>query len=323
MYNMPMKSENSGGLCALNAGISFSVCVVLLVLLSLVVSAIISVSGSAGSEWAAYASYLVSPIAIVITLAVMYTRCGAGAKSLFPVRTHAGWYAVALALVFGLMFSLGSLNELLISALENVGYVRRQSSLPDMSGWNIVPVLIVVAVLPALCEELLFRAMILNNAASETGDMRAILLTGMCFSLYHGSVEQTIYQFICGCAFAWLAVRSRSVGPAVFAHFANNASIIILSACGAYDASGALAGGLWVRVVVYILSAVSLIVSIIALAWAGKRRKSAYGGQNTSVQSVGEQSAAKGYRQGVAKFFLGAAVGIAAMAVQWVAGLFV
>ena len=133
--------------------------------------------------------------------------------------------------------------------------------------------------------------------------MRAIFLSGFCFALYHGSVEQTIYQFVCGCLFAFLAVRSRSVAPTVVIHFLNNAVIIVLKACGLLDDSGSLIISQTAQIIVSVLSAVSLIGAVVWLILDKKPRKICTSG-------------------GVKQFFVFAAVGIGAMVLMWIAGLF-
>lgn len=301
MYNGYMNFKKPCRLCAISGGMAFSLCVFIYLILSLVVSPIIAAGD--GEEWTKYLGYLVSPIAICITLAVMYSYCGVPAKSLFPVRTKPKYILIGVALVFGLLFSLGGLNELFISALEKLGYVRNPSTLPDVTGWKVVPVLIVVAVLPAVGEELLFRAMILNNAEEEAGSIRAALLVGLCFSLYHGSVEQTIYQFICGCLFAFLAILSRSVTPVVIIHFLNNALIIVLTAVGVTDETGALVASQGALIAIYVLSAIALVAAIVLLIFDKPPLK-------------------RGKEGATSRFFLGAAAGLVIMAVLWIAGLF-
>lgn len=297
-----MRIQKIGRLTSICGGVAYTLCVCILLVLSVVTSAVIPLVGGTESQAAKYISYLVSPVAIAITVAVMYAYCGVPAKKLLPVRTKPRYIFIGLALIFGLMFSLGMLNEAFVSLIESWGYVRRPSTLPDFTGWNILPALLVIAVLPAICEELLFRAVILNNVAEDGGELPAVLLVGLCFSLYHGSVEQTIYQFICGCAFALLAIRSRSVTPTVIIHFLNNALIIIISACGGYDPSGALALPFGWQVAIGVLSAVPLVVALALLIF-----------EKTPLK--------KGKKGAVTSFFIGAGIGIVVMAVQWVAGL--
>ena len=285
-------------------GLSYSAVVFLNLMLTLLVSIIIRIFALGDTESVTYMSLLTSPIAIAVVLALALRVVKQPARSLLPVKTHPKYYLIALLVVFGALFSLSQLNEWVVELFELMGYQRRKSFVPDVSGWKVLPVLIVVAVIPAVMEEILFRGILLNNAESEVGTVRAILISGFCFSLYHGSVEQTLYQFIVGCLFGFLAVRSRSLGPVVLTHFINNALIIILLACGAYDeVTGAMLISLGGKIALYVLSAVSLVGGAV---WLVLDKKELTECQTGSVKT----------------FFLWAAVGIAVMAVIWVVALF-
>lgn len=285
-------------------GAAFSLNVIIFLVLSLVSSGIILASGANGTDAAKYIQYLVSPTAIIITFLVFAKYTKLPPKTLIPVKTHPKYFLIGLMLIFGLLFSLSSLNEYFVRLLELMGYERKSASLPSVQGWNILPVLLVVAVVPAVAEEILFRSLILFNAEEGCGSVRTVFLVGLCFSLYHGSVEQTIYQFICGCLFALLAIRSRSITATVVIHFINNALIIILSACGALDGvTGDLILPLAGKIVLYVLSGVCLIGAVVWLILDKSELKNAREG-------------------GVKKFFLTASLGLIATIILWVVSLF-
>lgn len=285
-------------------GLAFSAAVIFNLFISLLAGVIIVIFSLSGTEAESYISLLTSPIAIAIVLTLALKVAKQPAKKLLPVKTHPKYYLIGILIVFGALFSLSQVNEYIIRFFELLGYQRRASFVPDVSGWKVVPVLIVVAVIPAFMEEILFRGIILNNAEEELGTVRVVLISGFCFSLYHGSVEQTVYQFIIGCLFGLLAVRSRSLGPVILTHFINNALIIIMLACGAYDEAGELiisSGGL---IALYVVSALSLICGTVWLFLDRKLLRPCKQG-------------------GVKTFFIFAAIGIAALAILWIIGLFV
>lgn len=251
-----------------------------------------------------YLSLLTSPIAIAVVLTLALRVAKQPARNLLPIKTHPKYYLIAVLIAFGALFSLSQLNEWVVKLFELMGYQRRQSPVPDVAGWKVAPVLFVVAVIPAFMEEILFRGILLNNAESEVGTVRVILLSGFCFSLYHGSVEQTVYQFVVGCLLGFLAVRSRSLGPVVLLHFLNNAVIIVMLACGAYDeVTSELLLSNGGQIALYVLSAVSLIGGIL---WLALDKKELIGCQQGGVKT----------------FFLWAAIGIGVMAIIWVITLF-
>lgn len=286
-------------------GLSFTATVILNLLLSLIAGVIIAIFSLSGTEAESYIALLTSPIAIAIVLTLALTVAKQPAARLLPVKTHPKYYLIGVLIVFGALFSLSQVNEYIIELFELMGYQRRASFVPDVTGWKVVPVLIVVAVIPAFMEEILFRGILLNNAEGELGSVRVILVSGFCFSLYHGSVEQTVYQFIIGCLLGFLAVRSRSLGPVILTHFINNALIIILLACGAYDENtGAMLISKGGEIALYVVSAISLIGGVVWLFL-----------DKTPLE--------KGRKGGVKIFFIFAAIGIAAQAILWIAGLFV
>ena len=54
------------------------------------------------------------------------------------------------------------------------------------------------------------------------------LSVGLCFSLYHCSFSQLIYQFIYGVALTLLVISAKSVIPCIIAHLLNNLTVLVL-----------------------------------------------------------------------------------------------
>ncbi len=284
-------------------GASYTIIVLINLLLSLFVQSVLIGSGTYGTDGSKYVLYLVSPLAIGITLCLVTLVIKQPVKRLLPVKTRPKYFLIGVLMVFGLLFSLNTANEYFVKLFELMGYKSQPNFLPDISGWKVVPAIIVIAVIPAVMEEIMFRGILLNNLEEGVGSVRSIFLVGFCFALYHGSVEQTIYQFICGCLFAWLAIRSRSILPSVLIHFLNNAVIIVLYACGAIDpVSGELLVSQTAEIIITVLSAVSLVGSIVWLILDRQLKKPC------------------GFH-GVRDFFIFASIGIAAMAAVWISNL--
>ena len=300
-----MEEKNVRPLMPFYGGAAFSVNVIINLLISLIAGAIIAAFSLKGSEGSKYISALVSPAAIAVTSLVFFKVTRLPVKEVLPLKSKPKYFLIGLLLIFGLLFSLNSLNDLLVKLFELMGYTRKPpDNIPDFSGWNVLPALIALAVLPAIAEEVLFRGILLNGAQSGTGSILAIVFSGLCFSLYHGSVEQTIYQFICGCLFAFLAVRSHSIAPSIVIHFLNNAIIIILCACGLADMqTGELLIPAAAQIVLTVLSALSLVGGILWLILDKTELKNSQDG-------------------GVVKFLIGASIGIVAMVVIWISNLF-
>ena len=294
-------------LSAKGGGLAFSVAVVLNVFVGLIASVIIGASGLTGTDAAKYLGYLTSSIALIATVLVMRFMFNQPLRKFATLKCNPKYILIGLLLIYGLLFSLNSLNGYLIKLFELMGYTPKSSTLPNLSGWNLLPAILVIAVLPAVLEEFLFRGIILNNIEGEVGSVRTIFLVGFIFSLYHGSVEQTIYQFICGCLFALLSIRSRSITPVVLIHFINNAIILILYAVGALDANGNLIISQGGDIAITVTSAICLVGAVV---WLILDRKIKFG-------------LVKVERANVKDFFLFGLAGIAVTALTWVLNLFV
>ena len=78
-----------------------------------------------------------------------------------------------------------------------------------------------MCVVPAVFEETLFRATILNGLR-EKGKTYAILMSALIFMLMHGGPDQTIHQFILGVILGYVFVYTGSIWATVLIHFLNN-----------------------------------------------------------------------------------------------------
>ncbi len=82
--------------------------------------------------------------------------------------------------------------------------------------------LLAVALLPAVCEEPLFRGLILSGLR-PLGRWPAVAASALLFAFLHGSIYQLLPTFFLGVLLGWLVVRTGSLVPSVLAHALNNA----------------------------------------------------------------------------------------------------
>lgn len=111
------------------------------------------------------------------------------------------------------------LEEAQVELLEQV--LRQDASL--------VLNLLLMAVTPAFCEEVLFRGYVQRQAERGLGVAGGLLFSGIVFGFYHFRLSQVIPLSVLGLYMAYLVWRTRSLWPAVVVHFANNALAVWLS----------------------------------------------------------------------------------------------
>ena len=98
----------------------------------------------------------------------------------------------------------------------------------DLSGVPLPLVLIALAVLPAIAEELAFRGVVLGALRRRMSTTGALVLQAILFGLLHGSLFRLLPTAVLGLFLGLLAVRSRSLWPSIVAHALNNAVLVTL-----------------------------------------------------------------------------------------------
>ncbi len=93
---------------------------------------------------------------------------------------------------------------------------------------SLIPNLFMIAVTPAICEELLFRGYLQRNSERVFGVTGAILVVGFIFGVYHLQPTKVLPLAALGSFFAYLTWKSGSLWPAIVAHFVNNGLAVTL-----------------------------------------------------------------------------------------------
>lgn len=89
--------------------------------------------------------------------------------------------------------------------------------------------LVVIALLPALCEEALCRGFLLAGFRQRARAITAVLWTGFLFGALHIELARVPATAVLGVVLAIVVVRSGSIYPAMMLHFLNNAIGVALS----------------------------------------------------------------------------------------------
>ena len=90
-------------------------------------------------------------------------------------------------------------------------------------------VVLVVAITPAIIEELLFRGVIQSSFERRLVPLKAAIWTGVIFGLFHFNPFQIVPLILLGCFFGILRMRSQSMIIAMTVHFLNNALAVVVT----------------------------------------------------------------------------------------------
>ncbi len=138
----------------------------------------------------------------------------------------AAWHIPAGCLLALFMHPLG---------LQLRAWITHVYPLPDRlaelfdkaDGMPIALALLLIAVLPGICEELAFRGFILTGLRKSTGPVMAVAVSSLAFGFAHGILQQSLLASLLGVALGVIALRTRSVLPGIFFHITYNANNVL------------------------------------------------------------------------------------------------
>ncbi|NTV99487.1 MAG: CPBP family intramembrane metalloprotease [Chlorobiaceae bacterium] len=128
--------------------------------------------------------------------------------------------------------SLGQAGAEVIRQQEQMdAFIRELATAGSFSGFPAV--VIVLALVPAFCEELLFRGYIQKNYTKSVSPRNAVFLTGFAFAFFHLSPANLLPLALLGWFIGYIYARSGNLAVSAFVHFANNlAALFVLFLIG-------------------------------------------------------------------------------------------
>ena len=114
-----------------------------------------------------------------------------------------------------------------------------------LAGWPLPTLLLALAVVPGICEELTFRGFVLSGLQSRLRPATAIVITALFFGAFHFLFLRFGVTVALGILLGYVCQRSGSIGPAMLIHIMHNSWLFVLSrwdrlaaALGAADLDG-------------------------------------------------------------------------------------
>ena len=175
-----------------------------------------------GSTWLMVRRYRLDPV---------------DALSLRPASLRA-WPAVLMGAPAGYLVGIGLagwVDRYLLptpeSTLEAFSNVLLPESVPL---WQLI---FLLAVLPAVFEELAFRGVLIHGLRARLGPVATCLAVGAVFGVFHVSLFRLAPTAFLGVVLAAVVIRTGSIYPAIVWHFLNNAVALVPARLGWVDTS--------------------------------------------------------------------------------------
>lgn len=120
------------------------------------------------------------------------------------------------------------LNFIVVILLKYLGKLHPPPYFQSETISQLIINLLVVALVPALFEETLFRGIIMRGY-EKIGKVGAILVSSLLFALLHRDLQTLIGTFLLGLVIAYVVYKTNSIYAGVAAHFTNNGFVVLMT----------------------------------------------------------------------------------------------
>ncbi len=165
------------------------------------------------------------------------------------------WFYIFVTLGTGYFMSM--LTNVVITLIQgalNINIADRVTTLVQKS--NPIALVIFIATLGPICEELMFRGYLLKKLRVY-GDKTAIIYTAIAFGLFHANVSQIAFATVIGLILAYITVKTNNIKYSIILHIVVNSISTIMNILLQYNLYGIVA---LMSILIMILVVTAIIV---------------------------------------------------------------
>ncbi len=160
-------------------------------------------------------------VCVYVIPAVVYVLLRKG--GLYNVKGCSAGYMPFVFVSLGLVLFTSALQKYLIA------YVFSYRVPVGAQQGSLLLTILVGALIPAVCEELLVRGILQYEFSKYAGGFGGVLFSALAFTLLHFDIQFFGVYFVAGVVLGTVVHVTKSVFPAIIIHFLNNTFSIVLS----------------------------------------------------------------------------------------------
>lgn len=178
--------------------------------------------------------FLVPQLAVIVPSMLLMTLLFARSpRETLLLKRPASWLAVpAAGLLAIVLHPTSNLLQVYVQHLYPISeemapqFIRIQKMLQGTNFWLL---LLLIAVTPAICEELAFRGFVLSGLRHLGNNRRAIVCSALIFGVAHGILQQSLIASLVGVVLGYIAIQGGSILPCMVFHFCHNGLLLVNS----------------------------------------------------------------------------------------------
>lgn len=204
-------------------------------LVSIIASIILIIAGGEESALGNSVAFnviisIITELSFILVFYIISRRTQTDWVQASGVRNVSPWYLYIIAAILGILcvFLFNPIISLWEQLLSLIGYdISGELPMPLDSVGMLILAIFAVALIPAICEEFLYRGLVLNGLR-KYGVWVSVLTSALLFSLMHMNLQQLPYTFILGVIFGLIVYYTRNIWLSIIMHFLNNATAILI-----------------------------------------------------------------------------------------------
>lgn len=169
---------------------------------------------------------------LFLVLAVLYVLVLRGdLKKVFPIRRVKWVSIIGTLLLWGGTFLVVMLLTMIITAFFPDQMLETSQGLSDtFENMSLGVQILVVGLLPAICEEAMHRGVIMNSFRPMNNKWIAIVGVGILFGINHLDIWRFIPTAVLGISLTYVAYETDNILYSILYHFVNNSFASIVTA---------------------------------------------------------------------------------------------
>ena len=133
----------------------------------------------------------------------------------------------ALIFFIGVLLAENIFTSLMYELFPEQLDSMNQGMAETLMGDNFLVSILIIALAPAICEEMMFRGFIFSGFRSRYKIVASVIMVSLIFGIYHTSLIRLVPTAMLGAGFAVIVYYTGSIFPSMVMHFLNNSMAVI------------------------------------------------------------------------------------------------
>ncbi|MTI69759.1 MAG: CPBP family intramembrane metalloprotease [Firmicutes bacterium] len=171
-----------------------------------------------------YSGLVITEYVLILLPTILYLKVrGYSLKRVLKLNKLSLKQVLLIPLIVLLSYPIGAfLNAIMALILSTFGELIPPPLPTPTSGGSFFIGLLIIALSPGICEEVMFRGMLMK-AYDRKGIKNSIIFSAILFGVFHFNIQNLLGPIFLGLLFGYIVYKTNSIYSSILAHTTNNA----------------------------------------------------------------------------------------------------